>query len=46
VRGLAIELAAEGGYWVFPTGGLVNGDRTVKIEGAWLGVQLGLGLAL
>ena len=46
VRGLVLELNAEGGYWLFPTGGLINGRRDVAVEGPWLGMQLGVGLAL
>jgi hypothetical protein len=46
VRGFVIDLAGEGGYWLFPTGGLVNGRREVAVEGPWLGVQLGFGIVL
>ncbi|MEO6953801.1 MAG: hypothetical protein ABI321_18510 [Polyangia bacterium] len=46
VRSLVIELATEAGYWIFPTGGLVNGQRALAVEGPWLGVQLGLGIIL
>jgi len=46
VRAFYIQVATEGGYWLFPTGGLVNGRREVALEGGWLGVQLGLGIIL
>jgi hypothetical protein len=46
VHRLSLELGGEGGYWVFPTGGLVNGQREVALEGPFVGVQLGLGLRL
>ena len=42
-RGLVVELQTEGGYWVFPTGGLVDGRREVAVEGPWIGLQAGVG---
>ena len=42
-RGLVLELQTEGGYWVFPTGGLVDGRREVAVEGPWIGLQAGVG---
>ena len=46
VRLLTLELGAEGGYWLFPAGGLVNGRREVAVEGPFVGAQLGLGVRL
>lgn len=46
VHGLVLELATEGGYWLFPTGGLVNRRRDVAVDGPWVGVQLGIGIVL
>ncbi len=43
---LAIVLTVEAGYAVLDTGGLVNGVREVALDGAWLAIQLGLGLRL
>lgn len=43
---LVLELAAEAGYWTFPTGALVDGRRALAVEGPWLGVQLGVGIIL
>lgn len=46
VRDLMLELASEGGYWLFSTGGLVNGRRDVAVDGPRVGVQLGIGIVL
>ena len=40
---LRIDLGAEVGYVTSPVAARVNGSRAVAIEGAWLGIQLGLG---
>jgi hypothetical protein len=45
-RRWALALSAEGGYVVFPVGGLVGGAREVAVDGPWIGLQLGLGIFL
>lgn len=45
-RGLVVAAGAEVGYSVFPVGGLVSGRREASIDGAWVGLRLGVGLAL
>jgi hypothetical protein len=43
---LVLVLDVEGGYVVSPVGGLVDGLREVAIDGAWIGVHLGIGIVL
>jgi len=42
----SLELAVEGGGVIVPVGGLVNDRREVAIDGAWLTIQLGVGVIL
>jgi hypothetical protein len=42
----AIELTVEGGRVISPLGGLVDARREVAIDGAWIGVHLGVGTNL
>lgn len=42
-RHVAVEISVEGGYVAAPFGGLVNGERTVAVDGPWIGFQLGVG---
>jgi hypothetical protein len=45
-HGLALDVGVEGGYVVSPVGGLVGDRREVAIDGAWIGVHVGVGMSL
>ena len=42
-RRLAVELAVESGYAVIGVQGIVAGKSEVAVDGAWLGIHLGIG---
>ena len=45
-RRLVIDLFVETGYVALPVGALVNGQRELAIDGAWLSGALGIGVML
>jgi hypothetical protein len=42
----ALDLAVEAGQVISPLGGLVDARREVAIDGAWMGIHLGVGTIL
>ena len=43
---VAVNLTVDAGYVVRPVGGLVDARREIGIDGAWMGVHLGIGTIL
>ncbi|MBI5531428.1 MAG: hypothetical protein HY898_01855 [Deltaproteobacteria bacterium] len=46
IRPLVLEVQGEAGYVVLPLGGQVGGVQEITLQGAWAGVQLGIGMFL
>ena len=44
--GFVLSLGVEAGYVLSPVGGLVGDRREVAVDGAWIGVDVGIGMLL
>jgi hypothetical protein len=45
-RRLLVELGIEAGYTFLPVRGLITGQDNISVEGAWVGLQIGIGAFL